>query len=122
MKDERARLMEWKPGAPGFSRDDMIVAVGFQCRDEHFAVSDVLQWLGTPDLSLGDASAGHLAYFYSYDFWGAPMFSVVEGRVIEFGVVNIHEPNSKRVDPDTGADIFFNVLDEMEPFNESAFI
>ncbi|MBI3987922.1 MAG: hypothetical protein HY343_13440 [Lentisphaerae bacterium] len=121
MKDEQERLMAWTPGAPGFSRDDMIVAVGLQCRKKRFPVKDVLQWLGPPEKSLGNASAGNLVYFYSYDFWGAPMFDVSDGKVIHFGVVNIHEPNSKRVDPDTGKESLFNILDEMESFNEAAF-
>jgi len=95
--------------------------VGFQCRSKRFPVQDVLQWLGPPAKSLGDASAGHLVYFYSYDFWGAPMFEVTGGRIIEFGVVSLHAPNSKRIDPDTGKEVSFNLLDEMEPFNEAAF-
>ena len=113
--------MAWQPGAPGFSRDDIIVAVGLQCRTKQFPVSDVLQWLGPPEKCSGNASAGNLVYFYSYEFWGAPMFDVIDGKVTHFGVVNIQEPNAKRVNPDTGTEVFFNVLDEMEPFNKAAF-
>ena len=127
MKDEmqqkelKERLMAWTPGAPGFSRDDVIVAVGLQCRKKRFPVQDVIRWLGPPAKSYGNASAGQLAYFYSYDFWGAPIFDVTDGKVVEFGVINIHEPNSKRVDPNTGNAVLFNILDEMGPFNEAAF-
>jgi hypothetical protein len=121
MKDEQERLMAWQPGAPGFSHDDIIVAVGLQCRTKQFPVADVLQWLGPPEKCIGDASAGHLVYFYSYDFWGAPKFDVLNGKVVNFGVVNIHEPNAKRADPETGKEILFNLLDEMEPFNEAKF-
>ncbi len=113
--------MAWTPGTPDFSRDDVIVAVGLQCRKQRFPVQDVIQWLGPPSKSYGDASEGRLAYFYSYEFWGAPMFHVEGGKVIHFGVVNIKEPNAKRIDQETGKEIFFNVLDEMEPFNEAAF-
>lgn len=121
MDDYRDKLMKWEPGAPGFTRDDIIVAVGLQCTAKQFPVTDVLQWLGPPAKCIGDASAGHLVYFYSYDFWGAPKFDVLNGKIINFGVVNIHEPNVKRVDPDTGKEIFFNILDEMPPFKEDDF-
>lgn len=127
MKDEikqkelKERLMSWTPGAPDFSRDDVIVAVGLQCRKKRFPVQDVIQWLGPPTKCYGDASGGQLAYFYSYDFWGTPMFDVIDGKVVEFGVVSIHTANSTRVDPDTGAKVAFNILDEMEPYNEAAF-
>ena len=121
MKDEKQRLMDWKPGAPDFSRDDIILAVGLQCRSKHFPIQDVLQWLGPPAKSLGDASGGYLVYFYSYDFWGAPKFEVTSGRVIDFGVISIREPNCKRMDPCTGREVAFNLLDEMQPFNEAAF-
>jgi hypothetical protein len=30
-------------------------------------------------------------------------------------------PNAKRIDPKTGKEISFNMLDEMEPYNEAAF-
>ena len=113
--------MAWMPGALGFSRDDVIVAVGMQCRKKHFPVKDVLQWLGPPAKSVGDASAGNLVYFYSYNFWGAPMFGVLAGQVVEFVVIAISGNNSKRVDPRTGNEVFFNFLDEMQPFNEQAF-
>ena len=121
MHNEKERIMAWEPGAAGFSHDDMIVAVGVQCHKKRFSVKDVLQWLGPPKESAGDISGGNLVYYYSYEFWGAPMFYVSDGNVIDFGVVSIHEPNSKRVDAETGAEVFFNILDEMEPFNEAAF-
>jgi len=113
--------MAWEPGTPGLSQDDMIVAVGLQCRKKRFPTTDVLRWLGVPEKSWGDAAEGRLVYFYSYEFWGAPMFHVVDGKVVEFGVVSIDEPNSRRVDPDTGKEIPFNILDEMEPFDETKF-
>jgi len=113
--------MAWTPGAPDFSRDDVIVAVGHQCRKKRFPVQDVIQWLGPPAKCYGDASGGYFAYFYSYDFWGAPIFDVIDGKVVDFGVVSIHTANSTRVDPDTGAKVLFNILDEMEPYNEAAF-
>jgi hypothetical protein len=120
-KELKGRLMAWTPGAPDFSRDDVIVAVGLQCMEKRFPVQDVIQWLGPPAKCWGDASDGHLVYFYSYDFWGAPMFDVAGGKVIHFGVVNIKNPNAKRIDPKTGKEISFNMLDEMEPYNEAAF-
>ena len=113
--------MSWTPGAPNFSSDEVIVAVGLQCRTKRFPVQDVIQWLGPPSKSCGDASSGQLAYFYSYDFWGAPIFHVIDRKVVEFGVVSIHTHQTVRVDPDTGAKVSFNILDEMEPFNEDAF-
>ncbi len=67
MKDEvkqrelKERFMAWTPGAPDFSRDDVIVAVGIQCREKRFPVQDVLQWLGPPAKSWGDATDGQLA-------------------------------------------------------------
>ena len=122
MDNYRDKLMEWQPGAHGFSRDDIIVAVGLQCRTKQFPVADVLQWLGPPEKCIGDAAAGHLVYFYSYDFWGAPKFDVLNGKVIDFGVVNIHEPNAKRIDPDTNKEISFNILDDMHAYNEGDFI
>ncbi len=113
--------MAWTPGAPDFSRDDVIVAVGIQCRKKRFPVQDVIQWLGPPAKSYGDASFGQLAYFYSYEFWGAPIFDVIDGKVVEFSVFGIHATNSTRVDPNTGVKVSFNFLDQMEPYNEVAF-
>ena len=125
MKEEsdayKERLMAWEPGADGFSHDDLIVAVGIQCSKKRFTVKDVLQWLGCPVKSGGDLSGGQLVYFCSHDFWGAPMFYVTDGLVTDFGVVSINKPNAKRVDPNTGSETLFNILDEMEPFNEAAF-
>jgi len=121
MNDERKRLMAWQPGAAGFNRDDTILAVGLQCRTKRFPVSDVLDCLGVPDRAAGSSSAGHLVYFYSGDADIAPMFDVTDGRVVEFGTIARFQENAQRVDPETGEKISFNLLDEMKPFNESAF-
>jgi hypothetical protein len=121
MEDEKARLTAWYPGAPGFSRDDIIVAIGLQCQKKRFLLSDVLAWLGAPDKAVGDSSAGQIAYCYAHEFWGVPLFDVVDGRVVAFGVVARTGPNAERVDPVTGSKTPFNVLDEMHPFDELAF-
>ncbi len=118
MNEYRDKLMAWQPGAAGFSRDDTILAVGLQCRKGRFPLADVLTWLGTPDRATGNSAGGHLVYFYSGDAEIAPIFDVSDGRVVEFGTIARFKPNAIRPDAKT----HFNVLDEMEPFDEAVFM
>ncbi len=122
MEDERARLLAWRPGAADFTRTEMILAIGLQCREKRFSVSDVIAWLGTPCKSYGNSAAGLLVYFYSDDAEAAPTFDVADGRVVGFGTVARFVNNTRRTDPDTGLITDFNLLDEMGPFDRSAFI
>jgi len=121
MDDGIARLKAWCPGLPGYSRDEMILAVGFQCRGQCFPVSDVLNWLGAPDKAIGDSAAGQIAYFYSEEAEAAPVFSVADGKVVYFGVISRFIDNTKRVDPVTGKETCFNIFDRMTPFDASMF-
>ena len=122
MTKEEDRLMRWRPGDPGFSRDEVILAVGLQCRQKQFPVGKVLEWLGFPYKTLGNAAGGHLAYLYTDDTAEIfPMFYVVDAKVVNFGAVSRFTNNSKRADSKTGEEVLFNILDEMEPFDESKF-
>lgn len=122
MNAEKERLMAWEPNSTGYSHDQMILAVGLQCRDKQFPVTEVLQWLGPPHKSWGNTLAGQLAYLYSDPAAEVfPMFDVAEGKTVGFGVVSRFTDNTKRTDPVSGEEILFNCLDEMEPFNETAF-
>ena len=123
MNEYRDKLMQWKPGDPGFTRDEMILAVGLQCREKQFMVADVVSWLGDPDRATGSAAGGHLAYFYPGPNQVDPddemfyMFDISDGRVVAFGSVARFRNNAIRQDGKT----HFNVLNEMEPFDEKAF-
>jgi len=121
MTNERARLMAWRPGSPGFNRDDIILSIGLQCGGRPFAVRDVVEWLGPPDKAAGDSSDGHLAYFYSGDAPLFAMFDVADGYVVGFGAMERFKPNACRKDEDTGEKVLFNILDEMTAFNPNAF-
>jgi len=121
MDNERDRLLAWRPGAERFTRDDIILAVGLQCRAKQFLLSDVLAWLGPPDKAAGTSAAGHLAYFYSADAPAVPIFDVSNGRVVHFSTVSRLTPNAKRIDPETGKETALNVLDLMVPFDETDF-
>jgi hypothetical protein len=109
--------MAWHPSAVGYSRDETILAVGIQCRKRQFPIADVLAWLGAPDKATGNSGGGHLVYFFSGDADTAPFFDVRDGSVVEFGTITRFKPNCIRPDGKT----HFNILDDMDPFNEAAF-
>jgi hypothetical protein len=117
MTDEKDRLMAWEPGMPGFSHDEMILAVGLQCRTKRFPLRDVLSWLGAPAKATGNAEGGHLVYFYSGNAHAVPLFDVSDGRVVGFGTVARSKPNTVRPDGEP----HFNILDELETFDETVF-
>ena len=87
MTNIRNRLLSWGPGASGFNHDEVILAVGFQCRDKKFAVSEAMSWMGTPDITVGDSCAGHLFYFFRDDHARAAMFDFEDGELTSFGTV-----------------------------------
>jgi hypothetical protein len=123
MNEYRDKLMGWQPGMRGFSRDDMILAIGLQCEKKPFSVVDVLAWLGPPDKASGDATGGHLVYFHAGPHKVEPsdetayMFDVVNGRVVAFGTIARYRDNAIREDGHT----HFNILDDMGPFDARAF-
>ncbi len=123
MNEYRDRLMAWKPGDPGFNREETILAVGSQCRTKRFPLSDVLSWIGVPDKAIGDSARGHLVYFQSGPVTGdrkleeAYMFDVEGGKVVESGSIGRFRDNGMLEDGKTT----FNVLDEMDSFDEEAF-
>jgi hypothetical protein len=86
-------------------------------------VVDVLAWLGPPDKASGDATGGHLVYFYSGPDTVEPsdetayMFDVVDARVVAFGTISRYRDNAIREDGHT----CFNILDDMGPFDERVF-
>ncbi len=122
MTEEHDRLMAWQPGMPGYSHDDMILAVGLQSRKKQFPVTDVLEWIGPPHKSAGNAIAGCLAYPWSdADADTCPVFTVANGKVIKFGTVSRFWNNSWRTEHKEGEKAQFNMLDEMDPFSEAAF-
>jgi len=89
---------------------------------ETIPLSDVIRWLGPPDKAWGDATAGQVVYFTKIqnippEDEAAYMFDVSESKVIDFGTITRFKPNALRPDGKT----IFNVLDEMEPFNYTAF-
>ncbi|OGV64470.1 MAG: hypothetical protein A3K19_21310 [Lentisphaerae bacterium RIFOXYB12_FULL_65_16] len=121
MTDERQRLMAWRPGAPGYARNDIILAVGLQCRDRRFGVAEALAWLGIPDKATGNSAGGHLAYYFDGDAETVAMFDVAAGKVVDFGTMARFRDNAERADRPGGKRVFFNILDEMESFDESKF-
>ena len=124
MNDERERLMQWQPGMPGFSQDEVVLAVGLQCKHRRFTLADVLHWLGSPDKASGDSIGGHLVYFHKGPYTGEPddetafMFDVLNGRIVDFGTIARHRNNAFRQDEVTQ----FNLLDEMAAFDQKAFV
>ena len=118
--DERTRLMQWQPGAEGYTPDDIIVAVGLQCAARQFTLANVLTWLAQPAKCGGDSRAGQIAYYFHSPGPTFAMFDVKDGLVVGFGTVERFRPNSYRNGPD-GKRICFNVLDEMEPFDAASF-
>ena len=115
--------MAWKPGDVGLNRDEMILAVGLQCRTKRFPLADVFSWIGVPDKAIGDSTGGHLAYFHSgpvqvdRESEVAYMFDVEGGKVVQFGSIARFRDNGIRQDGKTP----FNVLEEMESFDAEAF-
>ncbi len=124
MNEYRDKLMQWTHGNQSFTRDDMILAVGLQCREKQFMVADVVSWLGTPDRASGNAAGGHFAYFYPGPNKVAPenevayMFDILNGKVVDFGSVARFRDNSIRQDGKS----CFNIFNEMEPFDEKKFL
>ena len=121
MTDERKRLMAWRPGAPGYTRDDILLAVGLQCRDQKFNVTDALLWMGTPAKATGDSAGGQIVYYFDGNGETVAMFDVAGGKVIDFGTVARFQDNAERAGDLSGRRIFFNILDEMEAFDKSKF-
>lgn len=121
MADAKQRLLSWTHGAPGYTHDEIIIAVGFQCTRKPCNLADVLIWLGTPYKAAGTSQAGHLVYDFRPASDQVAMFDVVDGLVNGFGTVVKSRNNSERVDPVTGEKTYFNIFDEMGPFDESAF-
>ena len=121
MKNARKRLMAWSPGAPGYSHDEVILAVGMQCKTKSFSVRNALSWLGTPNKATGNASGGHLAYDFDADTETVAMFDIADGKVIGFGTVTRNRDNVRQIDEQTGQDVRFNILDGMFSFEPSSF-
>ncbi len=115
--------MAWKPGDAGFSRDETVLAVGLQCRGKRFQIEAVLSMIGVPDKAAGNAARGNLVYFHSgpvltdRDTEVAYMFDVEDGRIVEFGSIPRFRANAIRQEGNTQ----FNILDEMDSFDERAF-
>lgn len=121
MDEERNRLLAWRPGADGYTREEVICAVGLQCRSQPFLLSEVLSWLGAPDMASGDSRAGVLVYFYSAEAEVVPLCDVSDGRVVDFSTLSRFGFNARRRDPETGEMIAFNLFDVMGAFDGSSF-
>ena len=59
--------MTWSPGAPGYSRDEIVLAVGLQCKAHAFRVRDAVAWMGAPGKATGNSRGGHLACDFESD-------------------------------------------------------
>lgn len=121
MNDQRSKLLKWRPGDVGFSHDEVILAVGLQCREKNFAVADAISWMGRPDKAIGDSHSGQLVYFFHDDDSCLADFEVVGGRVTGFGTLARGEDNAIRLDEKSGDKRAFNILDVMHPFDEKLF-
>jgi len=121
MEDPLGRLLAWQPGAVGYTRDDIVVAVGLRSGRQKIAVMDALSGLGLPDKAIGDSREGILAYYFDEDERVAAVFNVADGVVIHFGTVGRHKDNAYRVDAETGLKTTFNMLEEMGAFDGTVF-
>ena len=111
--------MAWHPGAHGYTRNDMILAVALQCSQRTFLVQDIVKWLGRPDQMQGTSDAGNLAYHYSGDYGQSEMFDVLNGKIVHGGTMQRFELNAQRPpDEKTGKRESFNIFDEMPSYSD----
>ena len=108
------------PGATGYTRNDVILAVGLQCKAEKFKLGDVLEWIGKPEKAVGTQAGGILYYCWEGGGETVAVFEVVDGEVISFCSI-ANGNNSWRVDEKTGQKIHFNILDEADSYNDADF-
>ena len=113
--------LKWTPDSDEYLHDDALVAIALKSKTERIAIADVLQWVGQPTKAFGNEEEGSVVYFYDWDDHAAMMYDVVNGFIVSFGVINRDSNNASRKDPETGKDIHFNIVDEMEEFETSAF-
>ena len=119
MIKDRKWYLSWQLGAPEFSHDETIVAVGLRCAKSEVRLSDIISWLGAPDKVSGNKNAGHLVYFFDQQSESVAIFDVVDERIIRFGTITRSTNNAKMMDHTTGRERFFNILDTMEEFTGS---
>ena len=108
--------LSWEPGAPDYTHDEAIIAVGLRCDKSEVRLIDIFLWLGAPDKVDGNAKEGNIAYFFNQQFETAAFFNVIDGRICNFGTITRSTDNTKMTDKETGEVKFFNVLDTMEDF------
>jgi len=116
---DKTWYLNWSPGCPEYDRDDTVLAVGLRCCSAKCRLSQVIGWLGDPDLVCGTSTGGHLVYFFQRHAETAAKFDVVDSVVCAFGTITRKAPNAHRTDPATKAVTFFNVLDTMVQFRDS---
>ena len=119
MTDATQWYLDWTPDALGYSRDDVIIAIGLQCSRHPIKFDDILLWLGDPDKGYGTTEGGQIAYFFEGQDDTAALFDVIDDLVQGFGTVTRKEDNTLRMNETTGEQEPFNILDEMEDFASS---